>query len=148
MAEINLPPFFFYCLALFTFSTKPWNSLCFLFLFVFYIYYPLILLSLSLGFKEPAGKNFGGGPLHNIHPVWATPNKQTANKVRALPHAHAQRHIFSPLPLLIPSFFHLELSVLLFFLSLSTPLPFPYPSIYSSCENLLPSPLSHGQRGE
>lgn len=101
---------------------------------------------LSLRSKEPAEKNFGGWPLHNFHHVWATPNKQTVNKVCNLSHAHVHRHIFSPLPLLIPSFFHLEFNVV--FLSLSSPLAFPYPSIYSSCENLLPSPLSHGQRGE
>lgn len=35
---------------------------------------------------------------------------------------------------------------MLFFCLFQTLLPFP--SIYSSCENLLPSPLSHGQRGE
>lgn len=50
-------------------------------------------------------------------------------------HTRAYSHIFSSLPPLILSFFHLEFNVV--FCVFST-LPLHFPSIYSSCENLFP----------
>lgn len=66
--------------------------------------FSLFLLPLTSP-SQSACWDFGVQPLPGFHRVWATPNKQTVNKIPSL------THIFSPLPPLILSFFHLEFNV-------------------------------------